>query len=131
MIDPVLEMLDAEGLIEYRSLGAIPSAFVGDFIRDADVVVDQIVLGNPGVLGAEALAAGRLVVAHVADHVRARCPLPLPVVEATPPTFEAVMRAICANPDAYRETAEQGSAFAAQIHSGPLAAQVLGRFLTT
>ncbi len=131
VIDPVLEALDAEGLIEYRRLSTVPSAFVGDFIREADVVADQIVLGNPGVLAAEALAAGRLVVAHVAEHVRARCPLPLPVVEATPPTFEAVMRQICADREAYHETARQGSEFAAQVHSGGLSAGVLGRFLAT
>lgn len=131
VVDAVLESLDREGLIEYRRLSAVPSAFVGDFIREADVVADQIVLGNPGVLGAEALAAGRLVVAHVAEHVRERMPLPLPVVEATPPTFESVMRAICADHDTYAEIALQGAAFAAQIHSGPLAAEVLGEFLST
>ena len=131
VVDAVLESLDREGLIEYRRLSAVPSAFVGDFIREADVVADQIVLGNPGVLGAEALAAGRLVVAHVAEHVREVMPLPLPVVEATPPTFESVMRAICADHDTYAEIALEGAAFAAQVHSGPLAAQVLGQFLST
>ncbi len=131
VIDEVLERLDAEGLVEYRRLSEVPSAFVGDFIREADVLADQIVLGNPGVMAAEALAAGRLVVAHVAEKVRARCPLPLPVVEATPPTFEAVMRDISAHPESYQPLAAQGPVFADTVHSGALAAQVLRTFLDT
>jgi hypothetical protein len=93
------------------------------------VLADQIVLGNPGVMAAEALAAGRLVVAHVAEYVRERLPLPLPVVEATPLTFEEVMRDIAANPDTYRPVAAAGRAFADTVHSGRLAAERLSGFL--
>jgi hypothetical protein len=128
-IDRVLARLDQEGLIEYRRLDAVPSAFVGDFIREADVVVDQIVLGNPGVLATESLAAGRLVVAHVAEHVRRRFPSPPPIVEATPATIEDVLRSVCREPDAFRDTAGQGPDFAERVHSGRLSAAVLEEFL--
>lgn len=72
LIEPVLRALDQAGRITYRRLSGIPNARMARAVAEADVVVDQIVLGNPGVLAAEAMAAGRLVVAHVAPRVRAR-----------------------------------------------------------
>ena len=129
VIEPVLRRMHSQGVVEYRRLDNMPSAFVGDFIREADVVVDQIVLGNPGVLAAEAMASGRLVLAHIAPHVRARFPVAPPVVEATPDTFESVLRAVARDPQAYRETAELGPLFAERLHSGALSAQVLADFL--
>jgi hypothetical protein len=129
VIEPVLRRLDGQGLIEYRRLEAVPSSFVTDLVREADVVVDQIVLGNPGVLAAESLAAGRLVIAHIAEHVRARFPVPPPIVEATPATFETVLRSVARDPGSYRETAGRGPAFAERLHSGRLSAAALADFL--
>ncbi len=129
LIEPVLKRLHGEGLVEYRRLDAVPSSFVTDFVREADVVVDQIVLGNPGVLASESLAAGRLVVAHIAEHVRDRFPEPPPILEATPDTFEAVLRSVARDPASHRELAARGPAFAQQLHSGRLSAAVLADFL--
>ncbi len=129
VIEPVLKRLHAEGLVEYRRLDAIPSSFVTDFIREADVIVDQIVLGNPGVLAAESLAAGRLVVAHIARHVRDRFPEPPPILEATPDTLESVLRSVARDPATQRDLAARGPAFAEQLHSGRLSAAVLAEFL--
>jgi hypothetical protein len=129
VVDRVLRDLDSEGVLEYRRLDGVPSAFVGDFLREADVVVDQVVLGNPGVLAAEAMAAGRVVVAHLSDEVRARFPRPVPVVEATPGSLTEVAREICAARERYAETAAEGPAFAADLHSGRRSAQVLETLL--
>lgn len=72
VVDPVLRALDAAGRIVYRRLDGVPHAQMSGAIASADVVVDQIALGSFGVLAAEAMASRRLVVAHVADHVRQR-----------------------------------------------------------
>lgn len=129
LIEPVLKRLHSEGLVEYRRLDAVPSSFVTDFVREADVIVDQVVLGNPGVLAAEALAAGRLVVAHIAQHVRDRFPEPPPILEATPDTLEVVLRSVARDPAGHRELAARGPAFAQRMHSGRLSAAALADFL--
>jgi hypothetical protein len=124
-VEPVLRRLDAEGVIDYRPLAVVPAAFVGDLLRDADVVVDQVVLGNPGVLAAQAMAAGRVVVAHLAEPVRERFPLPVPVAEATPADLEDVLRAVCADRERYAAQAATGVAFARELHDGRRSAAVL------
>lgn len=125
-IDPVLEKLDSEGVIRYRRFRSLPPAAVPRMLRDVDVLVDQIVLGNPGVLAAQGMAAGRLVVSHLPESVRRRFPEPIPVVEANPSTLEEVMRAIASSPALYAETAAAGRRFARTFHDGRAAAQAFG-----
>lgn len=128
-VEPVLERLHAEGRVVYRRLEGIPHAKMPEAIRAADVVVDQVVLGNPGVLLAETLAAGRVAVAHVAPQVRARMDPGLPVVEATAETFDAVMAEILANRDRFARVAAAGPAVARRNHDGRRAAAALSPFL--
>jgi hypothetical protein len=127
--DEVLSRLDAEGVIHYRRVSGVPSVLMGELLREVDVVVDQLVLGNPGVLAAESMAAGRVVVAHLPEAVRARFPLPIPVVEADRESLDGVIRAIAADPTAARATAALGPAFCRGQHDGRASAEVLASFV--
>ena len=124
-IDPVLDQLDSEGLISYRRVADLPPVAVTDLIREADVLVDQVVLGGVGVLAVQAMAAGRLVVAHLPESVRRRFPEPVPVVEATPETLQHVILSIIEDRAHFARVAEKGIAFARTYHDGRLSAQVL------
>jgi hypothetical protein len=134
-IEAALRRLSARGVITYRRLEGVPHARMADVIAAADVVVDQVVLGNPGVLLAESLAAGRLVVAHLSEPVRSRMAAadpagqPVPVVEADPTTIAQVIEQVVADRAAYVEIARQGPAWARRNHDGVRAAQVLAGFL--
>jgi hypothetical protein len=131
-VDLVLRELDARGVVEYRRLADVPPMLMPGALRDVDVVVDQVVLGNPGVLAAQALAAGRLVVAHLPAHVRGRFPVPPPVVEATPLTLRSVLLEVLADRPAAAALAAEGPPFARQLHDGRASAAVLAaHFLPT
>jgi hypothetical protein len=129
--DPVLRRLDAAGVIEYISLRDVAATRMPQVLRDVDVVVDQVVLGNPATLLIETMAAGRLAVANVAAPVRRRFPEPLPVVEADPLTLGEAVADIAADPDRYRALAQAGPAFARRYHDGRLSADVLARHFLT
>lgn len=135
VVDPVLARLHDEGRILYRRLTGVPHAQMPQLVAGADVVVDQIALGNVATLSAETMAAGRLVVGHVTDAVRTRARElsaggnELPVVEADPTTFEGVLREIVSRPEAYRDVAAAGPAWAREHHDGRRAAQVLSEVL--
>jgi hypothetical protein len=128
-VDDVLSALHDDGLVEYRRLHGVPSWDLLAHLRDADVVVDQVVLGNPGVLAMQALAAGRLVVGHVLPHVRARYSAELPIVEADPSSLDATMRALIADRDAAQAISAAGAAFAREFHDGRKAGDVLRAFV--
>ena len=129
LIDPLVQGLADRGLIEYRRFSGIAAADMPALIADADIVLDQFALGSYGVSAVQAMAAGRVTVGHVADHVRARIGVPLPIVEATPVTIVEVLERLVAEPEAARTTAADGVAFARAVHNGRRSAEVLATFL--
>lgn len=134
-IEATLTDLDSRGLLTYRRLQGVPHAEMAAAIAESDVLVDQVVLGNPGVLLAESLAAGRVVVAHLSEQVRDRMALgdpdgrPAPVVQADPTTIGQLIEQVVDDRTAYREMAAQGPGWARRNHDGRRAAEVLAGFL--
>lgn len=130
-VDPILQRMDREGLLTYRRVQNLPPIMMPSLLREVDVVVDQVVLGNPGVLAAQAMAAGRLVLAHLPEPVRRRFPDPPPVVETTPATIEQVLLSVIENPEHYSRIAERGAGFARKYHDGRMSARILTEALSS
>lgn len=128
-VEEVLRPLHEEGVLEYRLLSGVAPWELPTHLRDADVVIDQLMLGSSGVLAAQALAAGRIVLGHVAEHVRARYAGPLPILEADPTTLRDVVLGVLADRDAAAEAASRGPAFARDLHDGRRSAAVLRAFV--
>jgi hypothetical protein len=133
LIEPVVEALDVEGAISYRRVVRVPSAEMPALYAESDIVLEQFALGMYSVTSVEAMAAGRVVIAHVhqqvRDHVREVTGLEVPVVEATPAMLDEVLRDVVSRPAHYREIAARGPAFVAAVHDGALSARVLAPFL--
>lgn len=128
-IQHVFDELAAEGLIDYHREGTADPSRMPELLREADIVVDHVVIGNYGVLAAQAMAAGRLVVGHVHERVRRRLPRPLPMLEATAHTLEAVLREALTDRDPARALAAQGPDYVADVHDGRRSAAVLSEWL--
>jgi glycosyltransferase involved in cell wall biosynthesis len=128
-IDPVLQSLHDRGLVVYRRVNGIPHTELIEIIREADIVVDQILLGSYGVLACESMAAGRVTVGHVAERVRARVDTHIPLVEATPDNFTEVIERIVGNRDEFAKMATSGVDYICRHHDGTESAKVIGRFL--
>ena len=107
------------GLIEYRRLEGIAPDQVPAVVADADVVLDQFVLGLYSAMAVQGMFAGRLVVAHVADRVRARVPGELPVLEARPDDVVAVLERVLDDRATHQAMARDGLAYARGCTTGP------------
>ena len=129
LIEPVLAELESAGLITYRRIEGVPAASVPALIRDADVVLDHFGIGNYGVLTCEAMATGRVSVSHIHERVRARVPVEIPTIEATPDTLATVLRRVVAEREWARSVAARGPAFVREWHDGRRSAAVLAPFL--
>ena len=129
LVDPVLRELDEQGHLEYRSLRGLTHAEVRQAYQDADIVLDQFVLGLYGVSAAEAMAAGRVVVAYVTDPVRRRVAeatgLDVPILEAGPSTVREVVLRVIHDRQEGQRIAAQGPAFVRAVHDGRHSARVL------
>ncbi|WEK62705.1 MAG: hypothetical protein P0Y60_08270 [Candidatus Microbacterium colombiense] len=131
LIEPIVRALHDEGVIDYRPLSGVPHADMPGVLRNADVVLDQFVLGSYGVAACEAMAAGAVVVGHVTSAVRDRVQRAtghtLPLTEATPETLEGVLRRLAADSDGWTDRATAGRAFVRAVHDGRLSAEILNR----
>ena len=128
-VEPVLLALQDEGLIEYVTVEGVEPHEMPAHIADVDIVLDQVALGAYGAMAVQALAAGRVVLAHVTEQNRARLPEDPPIVEVTPDTVEAVVRGLVADREAARSVAARGPAYVDAWHDGRHAAAVLAPWL--
>ena len=129
LVEPALHRLHERGVIEYRRLEGVPPSDMVAAVGGADILLDQFRVGSYGVAACEAMAAGRVVVAHVAQHVRDRVAsatgYELPIVEADPESLVSVLERIVSDPLAAGVTAAQGPAFVEAVHSGAASVSAL------
>ncbi len=135
LLDSLLADLDQQGMIHYQRVSKVPPSKMPDLFRAADIVVDQLSLGDYGVMACEAMAAGRIVLGHVSDavrrHVLDRSGLDLPIIETTPENISEVIVRILDDPETAQTTAALGPAFVRQIHDGRFSVEAFGPFLET
>lgn len=133
LIEPVLQRLDAEGVIDYVRVQRVPAAQMPQLYRDADIVLEQFALGMYSVTSVEAMAAGRLVFAHihdqVSDHVASVTGRDLPVQPVTPAQLDERLRDVVARREHYSAIASEGPEFVRAVHDGRFSASVLAPFL--
>lgn len=131
LIEPTLRALEREGLIEYRQFEGVPSSQLPAEFARADIVLDQFRMGIYSAVSVEAMAAGRLVMAHLHEHTiataRAISGLELPIVPVTPATLERRLRAVFADPSRFDSIAAAGPEFARTVHDGRVTADVIDR----
>lgn len=129
LIEPVLERLQREGVIEYQRITGVPHAQMPALFARSDVVLDQFRLGSYGVAACEAMASGCVTIGHLDSWVRKRVGdatgLEIPLVEAVPDTLEAVLRELATDSDQLRAIGERSRAFVREVHDGRLSATVL------
>jgi hypothetical protein len=132
-IEPTLARLADEGVIEYRRILGVPHAEMPAFYADADVVLDQFVLGIYGVAACEAMAAGKLVMSHVDEQtrheVKVRTGRELPIHETTIESLERDLRRAAAAPEDFAEIRMAGPIFVDEVHSGRRSATALAGYL--
>lgn len=130
VIDPVLSQLHGEGLIEYiHTEDLVNAEDMPALISKCDVVVDQIRTGSYGVAAVEAMAAGRVVVGHVAKSVRDLIGDTVPIIDAPPASFEQAIRDLAqTNPESLHTLAASGKDYARRWHDGRESASVLKKF---
>lgn len=129
VVDEVLGRLQEEGVVEYRRLREVPPALVADHVRDADLVVDQVALGNLGVLALEAMACGRVVLGHALPEVLSRYGETVPLVVVDPVALREQVLGLLADREQVGRLAQAGPGFVRRHHDGARSAAVLASFL--
>jgi glycosyltransferase involved in cell wall biosynthesis len=127
VVDSALTELAARGVIEYRQ--ASPGDDSAAWLREADIVVDDLTLGSYEALACQAMAAGRVTVGHIPKDIRALLPAELPIVEASPDDLAVVIERLAGDRALARLTAADGPSYVRELHDGRRSVEVLRPFL--
>ncbi len=123
-----VQRLKAEGLdFEFRLLQDVLHAEVQRTMHDADILIDQLLIGDFGIVSVEAMASNRVSVAYLLDEVKQEYP-DLPVYQVNPDTFVDRMRDLILDQKLRRRLAEAGRAFVEKHFSAPTVARKLVAF---
>jgi len=127
-VDQICQALHEEGVIEYRSITGVTPAEVRAHVEWSDIVIDKIGIGGTGVMGAEVMASGRLLIGDIDQIVRDELD-EIPLVQSSIATLEPVIRALVADRATWANRAAAGQAFARKYHDGRYSAAVLAKWM--
>ncbi|MEI6156018.1 MAG: hypothetical protein WCP88_02310 [bacterium] len=127
-VDQICQQLHEEGVIEYRSITGVSPTEVRTLVEWSDIVIDKIGIGGTGVMGAEVMASGRLLIGDVDQIVRSELP-DLPLIQSSTSTLEQVIRDLVADRSTWAARAAAGEAFARKYHDGRYSAAVLAKWM--
>ena len=124
-VDQVLQGMSDRGQVEYQRITGIPANEMPSRVKKADIVIDQFALGAYGTMAVQAMAAGKVVVGHVAPWVRDRIPAEVPIIESSVDQLEEVILNLVSNEELRREVGANGERFVTEFHNGSYSGAVL------
>lgn len=84
--------------------------------QQADVVVDQMLIGSHGLFAAECMAMGKPVICWISEFMQERYPASLPIVSANPATLTDKLRVLLLDAELRAELGARGRTYAAEYH---------------
>ncbi|GAA1362011.1 glycosyl transferase family 1 [Catellatospora chokoriensis] len=127
---PVLTELHDRGAIDFRLVEGMPWSEMRDLVRDADIVVDQLVMGSYCAFAVEGMAAGRPVVAFLDEQVHRAAGVAPPIVNATPATLRTAIESLLDDRARGAELGARSVEYVREHHDGRRTAAAFGDFLT-
>lgn len=123
--------LKSEGYdIDFRLLQNIPNKQVIDFYREADLVIDQLMVGWFGGFAVECMALGKPVMAYLREedlkYIPEQMRREMPVINVNADTIYSVLKRTLDNKSQLADTARAGRAFCEKwMNSEKIAAEII------
>ena len=124
-IEEAVKNLKLEGLdIELNIIEKLSNDEVMELIQEADLVIDQLIIGWYAMFAIEAMSLGKPVICNLRNDfldfyktVGLLDAKDCPIINASPETIEAVLRSLYNNPDSLHEIGNAGKKFVEKYHS--------------
>ncbi|MEO8287252.1 MAG: hypothetical protein ABI670_12580 [Chloroflexota bacterium] len=112
-----IERLKAAGYpVELMMLEGVPHDQVAEFCGNADIAVDQLMIGAYGTVSIEMMAKGVPVVCRIRDDLRRHYPADLPIVSAGPDDIYTVLEDLIQRPAAWPDLGSRGVDYVRREH---------------
>jgi glycosyltransferase involved in cell wall biosynthesis len=117
-VERAIAALQAAGYpVELRLLQRRPHSEIRKAFDEADIVIDQLLLGWYANFAIEAMACNRPVVAFIRDDLPLVAGYTPPILSATPATIQRVLAELIESAAVRRSLAEAGREYVSRVHS--------------
>ena len=121
-----VENLQKKGLaFEYREVTGLTHSEALKVYSEADIIVDQLMLGAHGVFSVEAMALGKPVICYILPELGPTYPEGFPVINANPDTVELVLEEWIQRPEDRHTLGIRSREYAVRVHDCRVVAQKL------
>lgn len=116
-IEKALDNLRNKGVqFEYILVHGLSHTEAMKQYSQADIIVDQLLMGSHGVFAVEAMALGKPVITYIHDELLPTYPDGFPIVNANPNTIEQALERLITSPGERHSIGKQGRLYAEQVH---------------
>ncbi len=116
IIERVVNVLQKEIPFRYKRIEHMNHAQAKKIYRQADIIIDQLLLGSYGILSAESMAFGKPVITYVRDDLLCYYANELPICTANPDTLYDVLRPLLLSAGLRNKKGREGRKFAEKYH---------------
>ena len=121
-----VENLQKKGLaFEYREVTGLTHSEALKVYSEADIIVDQLMLGAHGVFSVEAMALGKPVICYILPELEPTYPEGFPIINANPDTIESVLEEWIQRPEDRHTLGIRSREYAERVHDCRVVAQKL------
>jgi glycosyltransferase involved in cell wall biosynthesis len=112
-----IEGLKKAGLeFEYIEVFGVSHEAAVKIYSEADIIIDQLMLGSHGVFACEAMALGKPVICYILDKLIPTYPPGFPIVNANPDTIEKVLEELICSPETRHAIGRKSREYAENVH---------------
>ncbi|MBF6612056.1 MAG: glycosyltransferase family 4 protein [Chloroflexi bacterium] len=116
LLQAVERLKDGGYPVELMMLEGVPHDKVAEFCGEADIAVDQLMIGAYGTVSIEMMAKGVPVVCRIRDDLRCYYPQNLPIVSAGPEEIYDRLESLVTHPDSWAALGSRGISYVQQEH---------------
>lgn len=116
-VHQAIEKLKKMGLdFEYVEVFGVTHQKAIQIYSQADIIIDQLLMGSHGVFACEAMALGKPVICHILDELLPTYPPGFPIVNATPETIGKVLEELICSAQKRHEIGKKSRIYAENVH---------------
>lgn len=101
---------------DFKLVEKMPHEDAIKIYEEADLIIDQILIGSHGVFAVEAMALGKPVICWISDFMKSKYPKELPIISANPDNVKEKIEYFLLNRELLQEYGQKGRKYVEKYH---------------
>ncbi|MGF7087010.1 glycosyltransferase involved in cell wall biosynthesis [Kroppenstedtia sanguinis] len=115
-IEKAVHELKKKHHFTFRMVQNMPHTQALQIYRQADIIVDQLLIGTHGILAMEAMALGKPVISYIREDLQSTFPRDFPILSANPDTIIEKLDWLLSHPNERRRLGKIGRVYTVRVH---------------